>query len=123
MLGKILSEIVENMIEDENVEEVRVGRISRELHEEFIQNKKAHREEHRVMEEKIEAFIEEITAGHSCKKFNEARMDIWEKVYDEIGLSQEERGKNYRVMGNTRVIVRLDDKDEVAPKSSKSKLQ
>lgn len=110
MLEKILSKIASQMREEENVVEVRVGRMSKELREEFDKNNETHEAEHREMKRKIDAFIEKITSEHNCEKFQDVHMDIWEKVYDEIGLTQAERGKKYKM--KDRIVYRLDEVDE-----------
>lgn len=108
----MVTRILEMLDQDENEKLVRVGRISAELQKEINENARKHREEHEELKAKIEAYIEKITADHSCEKFNDEKAELWERVYDELGLTEEERGKHYTIKNGLRVVYRVESEDE-----------
>jgi hypothetical protein len=110
MLEKlILSKLSEYMDEVEEIEEVRVGRISQELQDEFRANMDAHNAEHDAIKARIDEFIEKIQKEHSCERFQDVDMELWEKVYDELGFTEAERGLKYTIPNASRVVFRKDD--------------
>ncbi len=109
-LGKLLVERLHDFMEEENVVEVRVGRISKELEAEFEANRAAHEAEHEAIKAQIDAYIEKITKNHTCDKFNDEKAELWEKVYDELGLPEHERGLHYSIKNGSRIVFRKDEK-------------
>ena len=110
VLEKIIGEALEEFLnEKENDGElVRVGRISKELQEQFNQVRHEHEAEHDAIKDKIDAFIQEVQREHDCEKFHDRNQELWEKVYDELGLTEEERGKHYTIKNAARVVYRQE---------------
>lgn len=113
MLKEIIEDALEEFIElKQGKTLVRVGRISQELQDEFNQIREEHNAEHEAMKKKIEDFIEEIKLSHDCDKFHNRSLEVWEKVYDQLGLSQEERGKPYSIKNANRIVYRRENKED-----------
>lgn len=111
MLEKlILSKLSEYM--DEQEVKTRVGRISQELQDKFEANRAAHEAEHEALSARIDALIEQIQKEHSCDKFHEVDLELWEEVYDELGFTEEERGLRYTIPHGARVVFRKDGSDQ-----------
>ncbi len=112
-MSEKLIEMLEALGITEEVEtKVRVGRISKELQEEMEANRAEHDAEHQAIKAKIDAYIEKVTKNHSCDKFHDKRLELWEKAYDELGFTEAERGLRYTVANGTRVVFRMDDAEE-----------
>jgi hypothetical protein len=121
--GKYLAERLGVEIEEVETVKVRVGRVSQELKAEFEANDNAHNAEHEALKARINAFIEQVQAEHSCKKFNDQEADLWERLYDELGLTEAERGHNYTIKDSSRAVYRIDEVEEAEAKININKLQ
>lgn len=112
-----MRELIAKFLEDyeeefEDTVEIRVGRISAGLLAELDQNRKEHEAAHDAIKAKIDAYIEEVTKEHSCQKFRKEKSEIWEKIYDELNLNQEERGLEYTIERSSCVVSRVSQKEE-----------
>lgn len=69
-----------------------------------------HDAEHERVEAEIRAFVEKVKTEHdpSCKKFKEESHQTWESIFDDMGISQEDRAKEYSIDENG-VIYRHDE--------------
>lgn len=121
--GKFLAEKLGVEIETVETVKVRVGRVSEELKAEFDELGDAHEAEHDAIKAKINAFIEQVQNEHSCKKFNDQEADLWERLYDELGLTEAERGYNYTIKDSSRAVYRIDEVEEAEAKINISNLQ
>ena len=106
-IGRAIAGILGELGKEER--KVRVGRISPELEEEFSANRNAAELAKNEIEDKINAFVKTLEVEHSLKQFADRKIELWEKVYDELGLTQEERGLRYKIDHETRVITRVDE--------------
>lgn len=89
--------------------EERVGKVDMSLVEEFKNNQKAAIELEKKVKDEISKFIEKITAENEpeMEKLEQARLLLWEKMYDELNLSESERGDEYTIKTKTGVICRI----------------
>lgn len=114
ILKQILQQIKKDLLENET--EVRVGRVSKEASETLKKVVDDHAASHLAIKDKIEAYIEKLESEHDCTPFNERKMDAWEKIYDELELSQADRAKHYKIDHEARIIYLIEketDEDAV----------
>lgn len=112
-LGKVIASAFGEMVSEKLSEtKVRVGRISPELEKEFFDNRNAAKIAEKDINSRIAAFVQELEEEYELLQFENKKMELWEKVYDELALTQEERGLRYTINHDTRVITRIDKKVE-----------
>jgi hypothetical protein len=104
MLGKLLKRLVEE-------KQTRIGKVDMELALQLKENKERHEKLHEEMESKIKEFIEQLENEHRpvCDQFMAEKSDIWEKIYDQLGLSQAERDENYRISHVTGIVHKVEE--------------
>lgn len=105
-MRNILDEILSEIEREETQDKVRIGRISEELRNEFEENKKIAEAESNLIEAKIKEHINELKSIK--EKFDLVKMELWEKVYDELNLTDAQRGDNYEM--SARVIFKLTNR-------------
>jgi uncharacterized FlgJ-related protein len=103
MLGKLLKGLIQEKT-------IRVGKVDPTLGQALKANKQTHDQLHADIESKVDAFIDQLKAQHEpiCEKLNAEKESIWEQIYDQLGLSEQERGENYRINNKTGVVSRVE---------------
>ncbi|MEK5068075.1 hypothetical protein [Sporosarcina sp. FSL K6-1508] len=92
------------------VTKVRIGTVDPAKDAHLDKLRADHDAEHDRVEAEIKAFIKKMKAEHgpSCKRFKEETHQTWESIFDDLGISQEDRAEEYSIDGNG-VIYRHDE--------------
>lgn len=102
--------------------EERVGKVDMALINDFKENTNALRALEKKVKKEIDAFIEKIEAENDPKiqEFEQKRKLLWERVYDELNLSESERGEVYTVDHATGVVSKVIETPLFEGKNSNS---
>jgi uncharacterized FlgJ-related protein len=103
MLGKLLKGLIQEKT-------IRVGKVDPSFGQALKATKKTHDQLHADIESKVEAFIDQLKKEHEpvCEQLNAEKAAIWEQIFDQLGLSEQERAENYRINNSTGVVSRVE---------------
>lgn len=89
--------------------EERVGRAPMELVKELEEVKEAHRKAHEEIERQIKEFAQRLNEKHApiCAMYAKREAEIWEKIYDAVGVPENEREHEYNIDRLTGVVSRV----------------
>lgn len=93
---------------DANAKEVRVGRVDLELVKEMERLQEAHAKQHEELKARIEAFIDQVHAEHKpeCDEHERKIADVWERIYDAVGIPDNERDEDYSLDRISGVVTK-----------------
>lgn len=126
-LEQVIRDIIQNF-EDDVEETEYVGTISKELTEQFQENKRAANLEKEIIVKKAELYLAQLKKEHDLEVFAKRKDELWEKIYEELGVSGKDREEPHQLNCETRTVTRVLDNEEtieiqMLKKMAKSPLQ
>lgn len=87
-----------------------VGKVDIAFAMDLLDLQVAHERSHDDIKVKVEEFIKALQKEHEpvCKKMAEKEKGIWEDIYDELLIPEDQRDKKYAIDKTTGIVARID---------------